>query len=237
MIAALFAAGAMGLAGSLHCASMCGAASAALCRSPGRSSAHSEALFHALRTTSYVAVGGLMGGAGHLLWTTVSPAATDVMRGLAALLVVAIGLDLVGWLPKLRARKGSVVTVRFLQRSARIAGRYTRARALLALGWGLLPCGLLYGALAIAAMTGSAFAGGATMLVFGLVTWPAMLVAARMLRWLRTTNAPKVRAYAGLLIATLGCTMAAAPVSELARLARGESIDGPVCCHGHHAPR
>ncbi len=47
--------------------------------------------------------------------------------------------------------------------------------AALGLLWGFLPCGLVYSALALSAASGSALAGGATMLAFGLGTLPAML--------------------------------------------------------------
>jgi sulfite exporter TauE/SafE len=41
--------------------------------------------------------------------------------------------------------------------------------------WGWLPCGLVYSVLLVAAFAGSAFAGSATMVAFGLGTLPALL--------------------------------------------------------------
>jgi sulfite exporter TauE/SafE len=48
-------------------------------------------------------------------------------------------------------------------------------RLLLGLGWGLLPCGLVYTMLLTAGSTGNVFIGSATMLAFGMGTLPAML--------------------------------------------------------------
>jgi sulfite exporter TauE/SafE len=69
--------------------------------------------------------------------------------------------------------------------------------------WGLVPCGLVYGMLPIALFSGSAAAGAAIMLAFGLGTLPNLVaagfVASRARPWLASR---RVRcAAAALLIA------------------------------------
>lgn len=48
--------------------------------------------------------------------------------------------------------------------------------------WGLLPCGLVYSALSLALLSGSALGGGLGMLAFGAGTLPHMLLAGHLLR-------------------------------------------------------
>ena len=71
--------------------------------------------------------------------------------------------------------------------------------------WGFLPCGLVYGALAVAALAGSPVRGAATMLAFGLGTLPNLLAigvaALRMRGWMKSRTA---RLAAGALILGFG---------------------------------
>jgi sulfite exporter TauE/SafE len=229
MDSALAAAFLVGLAGGAHCVGMCGGIVAAVSFRSGGMRAMTagggalavasptlagQVLFHlafnAGRVASYAAAGALVGAIGSLglLLDAIVPVQL-ALRVLASGLVVLVGLHVAGI--------GSAVVASLeraggaLWRTVRGAGSGvfppdTPAKALAAGSvWGWLPCGLVYGMLATALVSGSASRGAAVMLAFGLGTLPnliaAGLVADRLRRALQRTA---VRYAAGLAIATLG---------------------------------
>lgn len=156
----------MGLAGGPHCVAMCGAACAGLAQAVG---AHRQAAlwsFQLGRLLGYALLGGLAAASVQGLgWLTVQSAALRPLWGL--LHVAAIGLGL--WL-LVRARQPV-----WLDQSARhlwsrvraFNARWGRAAPLLVGAlWALMPCGLLYSAVMVAALTSRLADGAATMALF-----------------------------------------------------------------------
>jgi sulfite exporter TauE/SafE len=90
--------------------------------------------------------------------------------------------------------------------SRRLLPVRTPAQALaLGMVWGWLPCGLVYSALTTALASGSAGAGAATMLAFGLGTLPNLLLAGILATQLRALmQAPWLRRTAGLAVFAIG---------------------------------
>jgi sulfite exporter TauE/SafE len=84
----------------------------------------------------------------------------------------------------------------------------------LGLIWGWLPCGLVYGALLLAATTADPVGGGLVMIAFGLGTMPAMILsglsAARV-----SAFTGRNRVAAGLLIVVLGAATIAMPLAGM----------------------
>lgn len=174
-----------GVLGSGHCVGMCGGIAVGLGGAAATSAARPAPAvvaaieFNLGRLISYAVlgavVGGLMGQGGE--WLAV-PRWGQWLRMIAAGLIVAIGLQ---WLTGLAAlapleRAGARAWKVVTGPLSRAAGRPGHsARWLSGLCWGLLPCGLVYTALALAATTGSATGGAGLMLVFGLGTLPSML--------------------------------------------------------------
>lgn len=173
----------LGLAGSVHCLGMCGGiAAAAGTRTQSAASGAGAAMaglsFNLGRIASYallgLVVGALVGAA--VTQVHVRPFAV-VLRALAGLLMLLMGLSLLTGRDLLSLERAGG---RLWERIRPLAGRAlalppaTRFAAL-GLLWGFLPCGLVYSALALSATSGSALAGGATMVAFGLGTLPAML--------------------------------------------------------------
>ncbi|MEN9490854.1 MAG: hypothetical protein RJA63_1303, partial [Pseudomonadota bacterium] len=71
--------------------------------------------------------------------------------------------------------------------------------------WGLLPCGLTYGVLSTALMSGSALRGGALMLSFGVGTLPNLLLAGVLLaRYGKLIRSKLFRTAAGVLVMSFG---------------------------------
>lgn len=172
------------LAGSAHCAAMCGAfacAASGTGTSP-RERRWSAVAYHGGRLASYATVGVIAGGLGEWVDTSVAwstfgrPAAlltgvTLVMWGAARLFAFAgIRLPAVG-------PTGDFTVVRGLLRRASARPPAERA-ALLGLLTPLLPCGWLYAFVAPAIASGSTLGGAAVMAVFWVGSIPALVAIA-----------------------------------------------------------
>ena len=172
----IWAAAMLGLAGSLHCVGMCGPIALALPRPPGstQSLLAGRLLYNLGRALTYAAMGAVFGLLGQSLLLA------GWQRGLsitAGVLILAYVLST--WLGKGRWSLESAA-LRFIAPVQHTLGRLlkrTSTGGLLAVGLlnGLLPCGLVYVALAGAAATGSAWGGAGFMFIFGLGTLPMML--------------------------------------------------------------
>lgn len=195
-----------GLAGAGHCAGMCSGIAGALAHAVP---AHARTLTITLgystgRLGSYALLGALAGGFAALIGPQDAGLAMIVSRTLTGLMLLAIALyllDISRWLQRLE-----VVGARVWRRLAPLARHLlpvTSAWRAVALGglWGLLPCGLVYGALLYAATSGSAGAGMLTMLAFGVGTLPAVLGMGFAAQWL-TRHARLVRRGSGVLMLT-----------------------------------
>ena len=163
---------ALGLVGSLHCAAMCGPLLLALPVPPGGASRFvaGRLVYQLGRMTTYCLLGA---GAG-LLGRTI------LIAGFQRWLSIALGLAiLVGWLFSKRAALSAPVVrlVGWLKSamSAQLRQRGFRSLALLGMLNGLLPCGLVYVALAGALARGGLLASVVGMALFGLGTVPMML--------------------------------------------------------------
>ncbi|MBE0620933.1 MAG: sulfite exporter TauE/SafE family protein [Burkholderiales bacterium] len=211
MEAGLAAAFLIGLMGGVHCVGMCGGIVGALTvQTPRRRRAWDLHLAYSTgRIASYAAAGaimGMIGGAG-LMFNQVLPVQM-LLYVLANLVLIGMGLYLAG-LGKQLARVealGAWLWRRIQPYSARVLPADTLAKAF-ALGtlWGWLPCGLVYGMLATALVSGGAARGAAVMLAFGLGTLPNLLLAGMAFKRLRDiTSNPRLRMAAGALVACFG---------------------------------
>lgn len=157
-------AGLLGLASMPHCAAMC-AAPCALASGPGRGG---SVAFQSGRLASYGAAGAMAGAAAGALAQLASWA--PALRPLWTLVQVA-ALALGMWL-LWRGRQP-----RWLAQW-RAPNPHAAGAGLL---WAAWPCGMLHSALLLAALSGSALAGGLAMLLFALASSPGLWAAP----WLR----------------------------------------------------
>lgn len=162
----------LGLAGSVHCAAMCGPLILLVAKSGGGrcSPARSAFAYHAGRIAIYGVIGIIFGALGHSL------AMAGWQRGLSIFAGVAILAGL--FLSSTAALKTPVV--KLVTRLKSTFGHLLQRRSLASqfgLGAinGLLPCGLVYVAAAGAAATGHPLAGAGYMAVFGVGTLPMLL--------------------------------------------------------------
>jgi sulfite exporter TauE/SafE len=190
LTAALTAALALGLLGSLHCALMCGPLAVAGCGVTG-SRARPALVYFCGRLVSYTFAGAVFGVLGaraaQILsldqwqrWALVAVAAAALFKGIRLLTAPAPRLIAIGSIkPKQRPSQ-----------LARLVTSLVPRRALpLGLATGALPCGLLAGGWALAAATGNPLSGALLMAAFSLATAPgllgSLLVAAPLsrIRW------------------------------------------------------
>lgn len=161
MTTLLLAAGAAGLVGSAHCVGMCGPLAAA--SAPG---------WHGGRLLAYVVAGGAAGGLGLIL-----PGGGWVVGTLAAAVLAWSCLRFGGFIG------GGGPVLPGLGRLARWASRLGRfAGFLLGALVVLLPCGLLWTALALAAASRDPAVGALVMAVHYVASFPALLLGGGLLR-------------------------------------------------------
>lgn len=171
---------ALGLASSLHCVGMCGGISVLFGYSPGcgggQSAGRAQALLHGGRIASYMSLGALAGGIGGTALSGLDPGTGHLLlRWAAALSLGWIGLAMAGLIPSpaFLAHAGLPRPAMRLILRLPLAAR----RVIGGLAWGLLPCGMVYGALLFAMFAGTALGGATVMLGFGLGTLPALIAA------------------------------------------------------------
>jgi sulfite exporter TauE/SafE len=163
---------ALGFLGSLHCAAMCGPLLLALPAGSGGPARFigGRLVYQLGRITTYSLLGVLAGVVGRSLF----------LAGAQRWLSIGLGLAvLIGFIISKRVALSAPVTA-FVGRLKLAMGRQLRERtirslAILGLLNGLLPCGLVYVALAGAVSQGRMFDSVVYMLLFGLGTTPTML--------------------------------------------------------------
>ena len=177
----------MGLVGGPHCVAMCGAACAGLGQAAGPRKNTAILGFQLGRILGYSALGAVaaasMQGLG---WLTIQSSALRPVWSMFHVAAFLLGLVLL-----LRAQQPV-----WLERAGR--NLWGRAKALgassggapLVLGtlWALLPCGLLYSAVLVAAMAGGPLDGAFVMALFALGTSLTMTAAPWLWLKLRGNN-------------------------------------------------
>lgn len=238
----------VGLAGSIHCAGMCGGIVTALAAvSPAQAGGHAVhplkrsmvrsgvpsavrrndvarvVAYNAGRIGSYMLAGALAGGlAGGARSMAALASVQLVFYWLANAMLIALGLYLMNaWRGLAVLEQGGRALWRHIAPAAKTfmpADTPANAFALGAL-WGWLPCGMVYSVLATALLSGSAADGAAVMLAFGLGTLP-MLTSLGLLgaRVQQAMRRRPMRIACGLLVLGFG-------VLGLARAAGGVTPD------------
>jgi uncharacterized protein len=163
---------ALGLLGSLHCAAMCGPLMLALPVPPGGSARFVAGRFtyQLGRIATYCLLGIVAGLVGKSLFLAGIQRWLSIALGLAVLAGFLISKRVAVSAPVIRL----VAKLKFAM-SAQLQQRSFRSLALLGMLNGLLPCGLVYVAMAGAVAQGSILTGAGYMAIFGLGTLPMML--------------------------------------------------------------
>lgn len=217
-----------GLLGGLHCASMCGGIVTVL---GARHRTHrvipiqplhegaagtvavrdqfAPLAYNAGRITSYTVAGALAGAIGSTAWLAANVLPVQQLGFvLVNLLMIVLGLALALGRQRLAGLEplGTALWRRLAPTAARLLRTPGTAGAYAAgLVWGWLPCGMVYGVLVGALVSGTAVSGALLMLAFGLGTLPNLLamsfLAQRGAGWIER---PLLRRIGGLLIVGFG---------------------------------
>lgn len=161
----------LGFLGSLHCVGMCGPIVLALPTTnlPTRMEfLLGRTIYNMGRVVTYMVLGAILGGIGKVISFAGFQASFSVVLGAIILIALFFPFNAtISFLTDNKLWKNSIGAL-FRKKSF---------SALFGIGVfnGLLPCGLVYAALAGAAASGSVVYGAAFMLVFGLGTIPALL--------------------------------------------------------------
>lgn len=177
-----------GLLGSAHCVGMCGGFALLVgsgARRPGAGVAR-QLLFSAGRIFTYAAIGATAGFAGLALSHRFPPLihAQAVLALLAGCLLIVQGLISAGVMRRAWIGIGSGACPLHGLLGAQLGARRPWNYFLAGVFTGLLPCGLVYAYLALAAATGTLLTGLATMVAFGLGTVPMMVAFGSGSAWL-----------------------------------------------------
>ena len=220
LIAALTTARLAGFVGSAHCLGMCGGISGLFALHSSVRGLHRQLpmalVYNAGRLASYAILGFTVAAVGSR-FAALAPAVGKPVRLIAGTVIILIGLQIafnvraLGFLERMGGAAWSYVSP--------LAGRLLPVdnlpRALgLGLLWGLIPCGLVYSMLLVAATSLRAVDGGLVMVAFGIGTTPAMLLtglgAARLAQLMQDR---RTRLGAGLLIVMLGILTLLMPIT------------------------
>lgn len=204
----------LALLGGVHCAAMCGGIALVLEGNDARHAApvplyrgraawvRELLVLHAGRLSAYAMLGALLGAVGATAWNAqYLPLQRALFAAGSASLLLA-GLWTLCGSPSARKVPGIEAVARLFARMwARWGGstfarpdpgprphgigRRLLRRYAAGLAWGLVPCGMVYAALALALLAGSAASGALVMLAFGLGTLPNLLMLSSLSAGLR----------------------------------------------------
>lgn len=201
----------LGLAGSLHCAGMCGPILLAVNRSAsGRDAITRMLVYHAARIFIYGVLGAVAGATGRVAASAGLGRTIAIASG-TLLVLGSIGVVAARWPRPLSLALSSVAL-----RTSTFAAALTRQQplaghAVLGIANGLLPCGLLYAALATSLALGTVARSVAFMAGFGFGTVPVLIAltisaASIPATWRRRLRfaAPMVMVAAGTVLIVWG---------------------------------
>ncbi|MDO9512606.1 MAG: sulfite exporter TauE/SafE family protein [Bacteroidales bacterium] len=230
----------MGLIGSFHCAGMCGPIAIAL--PYGKKVIIRGLLYNIGRTFTYVLLGVIFGILGKGLDLGGFQQYTSIIAGVLMILIAIIPL-LAGKQYSVE-RLGGKISLLFGKIYSRLVTN-VKSISFLWIGLlnGLLPCGLVYAALAGAISSADAAGGALFMLVFGLGTIPMMLllgmvsgVISSRLRNRMNKIIPIFVVIIGMLFIIRGLGLGIpylSPVTEKLHInAKTGDIHKPACCSG-----
>ena len=229
----------LGLVSSLHCVQMCGpiVLSYSVAASDlTKTSSHAPSLlqnhlaYNSGRILTYSLLGAIAGIAGGTVGVLERMAGVSHMLALVSGgLMIVVGIAMLGIIPSSAlGNRLFRIPSSLLRRCGRlISAAGAGNRFVLGLALGLLPCGLIYAALLKAMVTGSALAGAATMLAFGLGTASSLLalgifssaIRLRLNRW-------------GSQLAAAGVTLLGVLLIWRGTMPAMMAMGGHV--HGHH---
>lgn len=197
----------MGFMGSLHCVGMCGGLVTAISINAKKIWWFGLLTYQLGRVSTYAMLGLILGFTGLALHDFGGDLIQRLIAILAGSLMITFALNLAGWLPDPVRRLSAWVTRKTgLMQLANSLAQHARLRGWYALGLvnGLLPCGLVYAALAMSIASGNAIHASFMMACFGLGTIPAMMFVPSIMQKMSPIFRLNTLRFAAFFIMALG---------------------------------
>jgi sulfite exporter TauE/SafE len=168
----------MGIVGSLHCVGMCGPIIMSIPWS-NTQKALQISLYHVGRATTYAIMGALVGGVGQLFLPRDLGVWPALISG-SVLVLVFLAQSFPTVLQNNRFPASSIAG--FFRSFLKMESVYSRF--FMGMVNGILPCGMVYSALAVAILYQNALYSGLFMLLFGIGTSPLLVLLSRIKMYL-----------------------------------------------------
>jgi sulfite exporter TauE/SafE len=196
----------IGLFSGFHCVAMCGGLCSLICH---KKSTKIVLLANSGRVITYAILGTIFAGIVQGASLTLNLATIGlILRSIMGISLILLGLVL------FMQSKTKLLSFSFelpvWNRASSLLNKLnsnqsSSAFILKGMLWGLIPCGLLYGLLLIAATTNNAISGGLFMLFFGLGTLLPMVLSQKIFRYLQHLISIKIlRTLSALFIMIIG---------------------------------
>jgi len=200
---------AIGLLTSVHCVAMCGGINLSQClpKDGGKPGAFSvlrpSILYNLGRVVSYTVVGFIAGALGSAV--TFSLAAQGVLKLIAGVFMVVMGINMLGLFPRLRALTPRMPKIFANKINAEKSGG--KGPLIVGLLNGLMPCGPLQAVQIYALSTGNPIKGALAMMLFSLGTVPLMFGLGTVSSAAGKKFSGKVMTAGAVMVAVLGLCM------------------------------
>ena len=196
----------IGLLGSFHCIGMCGPLAVSLPLN-SQSKFHrflSIAAYNTGRAATYFILGLIFGAIGSSFFLVGYQQALSIALGLVILLILFFGNKMSARIPVVNKFHQGVkkLLTRLLLKEKKLHSYFV-----IGMVNGLLPCGLVYLAIASAAATGSALGGGLLMLFFGLGTIPLMFLLMIAGNYFSAALRYKIRKLVPVFVGVMACVL------------------------------
>jgi sulfite exporter TauE/SafE len=229
----------LGLVGNFHCLGMCGPIALAIPLKDNSTSTRllSILIYNAGRIFTYTLLGALIGFIGKGVFLMGFQQKLSIIIG-AAIIIYAVFIIV----KRKSSLLNNILATKFY-RLKNAMGSFLRkktydANLLLGLLNGLLPCGMIYIALAGALASESVFSSAAFMLFFGLGTLPVMMILPWVATYISSTvrvRLNKVIPYTlvvfGLLLILRGSNLGIPYLSPQVESNQSEKIGADIYCH------
>jgi len=194
----------IGLGGSIHCIGMCGGIVSALSLGGGGGWRRGMVYYHLGRIFTYSILGLILGFVGQqFIDLNFIKGSQSFLAVLSGLIIIFFSFRLGGWFPVQLDIFKSITIPGNLLRSASVHNSLVPWVSVGLLN-GLLPCGLVYAALALSLNQADPVTGMLTMTIFGLGTVPSLFLMGLLLQKLNPAARLKGQKIMALLMVGFG---------------------------------
>jgi uncharacterized protein len=192
----------IGFLGSAHCAGMCGPILIAVNSGKTRGL---QLLHHAGRLITYATFGAIAGAIGQSFSVLGVQQVFSIVMGT----ILVLGVAIIPFSKKISFLEAAIskLSLKAHQVIHQKGWSKPTTRFMLGMANGLLPCGLVYLAVAGAANTFTPWDGAAFMLFFGFGTIPALFLMTELGKRLSTSFSSKIRKLIPITIFVMGCLL------------------------------